>query len=388
MSRYKTIVKMTIAVILLFSAIPLKAAADGPGVSAHGAVLMEQESGRVLFGRDEHSPMRIASITKIMTAIIAVESGKLEQRVKISNSAAGTEGSSLYLKPGETVLLKDLVYGLMLRSGNDSAVAIAEYVGGSLDGFVYMMNEKAREIGMKDTLFQNPHGLDDHEDHYSSAFDMALLTRYAMENDRFKEISATEVYRSPQEGEKWDRVWRNKNKMLKYYKYSTGGKTGYTKRAKRTLVSTAEKNGMELIAVTLNDPNDWDDHERMFEWGFHQFDLVPIVKKGPVSGVQKAYKNKVEANRTFYYPLKESEKQDISSTINVYRYPKDGKWKNGEAPKPIGRLFIELAGVEIGNLPLYYEGEALIKEDIGVWKSLRQMFSQFFFVKAEDSTDG
>jgi D-alanyl-D-alanine carboxypeptidase len=308
--------------------------------------------------------------------------------VKISEKAAGTEGSSLYLKPGETIPLKDLVYGLMLRSGNDSAVAIAEYVGGSLEGFVYMMNEKAQEIGMKNTLFQNPHGLDDHEDHYSSAYDMALLTRYAMENETFKEISATKVYRSPQEGEKWDRVWRNKNKMLKYYKYSTGGKTGYTKRAKRTLVSTAEKNGMELIAVTLNDPNDWDDHEQMFEWAFHEFDLVPIVKKGPVDGVQKEYNHKVEANRTFNYPLRESEKQDVISKMNVYRYPKDGKWKGGEAPKPVGRLFIELAGVEIGNLPLYYEGKAPIKDDLGVWGTFKNIFSQLFFVHAEGGTDG
>lgn len=165
-------------------------------VSGQAAVLMEQESGRVLYGKNEHQPLKIASITKIMTAIIAIESGKMDENLVVSKNAEGTEGSSLYLVAGEKLLLEDLVYGLMLRSGNDAAMAIAEHVGGSTEGFVYLMNEKAEEIGMTNSLFRNPHGLDTHPDHLSSAFDMALLTQYAMENDTYRKIASTKVHRS------------------------------------------------------------------------------------------------------------------------------------------------------------------------------------------------
>ena len=144
-------------------------------ISARGAVLMEQESGRVLFEKDAHTKRRIASITKIMTAILAIESGKMNEMVKVSEQATRADGSSVYLKPGEKIKLEHLVYGLMLRSGNDTAVAIAEHVGGSLDGFVFLMNQKAKEIGMLNTHFSNPHGLDDHENHYSTAYDLSLI---------------------------------------------------------------------------------------------------------------------------------------------------------------------------------------------------------------------
>ncbi|SDM78573.1 D-alanyl-D-alanine carboxypeptidase [Fictibacillus solisalsi] len=372
---------LIIVAALLLTCMPPQVKAAGPGVSARAAILMEQESGRILYARDEHRPMRIASITKIMTAILAIESGKLSDRVTVSERATRTEGSSLYLKPGEHISLNDLVYGLMLRSGNDSAVAIAEYVGGSLDGFVYMMNQKAREIGMKNTLFRNPHGLDDHDDHYSSAYDMALLTRYAMENERFREISSSVIYRSPQEGEKWERVWRNKNKMLKIYPYSTGGKTGYTKLAKRTLVSTAKKDGMGLIAVTLNDPNDWEDHAAMFNWGYRTFKLTTLVKKGVVDGIKlKAYENKIEAARDLNYPLMKGEKRGIQRSVNLYQPPKGGKWKKGAVPKPIGKMKVILGGQIIGNLPLYYEGKGLVKEDRSIWNVFKQMVASLFAI--------
>jgi serine-type D-Ala-D-Ala carboxypeptidase (penicillin-binding protein 5/6) len=369
---------------LILAVFPQEAKAE-PGVSAKAAVLMEQSSGRVLYGRNEHRPMRIASITKIMTAILAIESGKMQDTVTITEHAARTEGSSLYLKPGEKIPLTDLVYGLMLRSGNDSAVAIAEHVGGSLDGFSYLMNQKAEEIGMKHTRFRNPHGLDTHEDHYSTAYDMALLTKYAMNNNMFKDISATKVYRSEQTGEKWDRVWRNKNKMLKLYENATGGKTGYTKRAKRTLVSTAEKDGMELIAVTLNDPDDWEDHRNMFEWGFHSFQMTELIKEGKVSSIKdRGYKGKVEANRTFSYPLMKEEIKQISSSIHLYKLPKSGEWKDKDIPKPVGRYFIDLNGLRIADLPLYYDGKALIKpHKDGIWTSFKAMLNRMFFAARE-----
>ncbi|WP_322114359.1 D-alanyl-D-alanine carboxypeptidase family protein [Fictibacillus sp. KU28468] len=379
----KWILPILIAV-MIFPYAPFSAHADGPGVSARAAILMDQDSGRILYARNEHRPMRIASITKIMTAILAIESGKLQDRVTVSEKATKTEGSSLYLKPGEHISLNDLVYGLMLRSGNDSAVAIAEYVGGSFDGFVYMMNQKAREIGMKNTLFRNPHGLDDHDDHYSTAYDMAVLTRYAMENPQFREISSSAIYRSPQEGEKWDRVWRNKNKMLKRYPYSTGGKTGYTRLAKRTLVSTAKKDGMGLIAVTLNDPDDWEDHAAMFNWGYRTFHLASIVKKGVVDGIKlKAYKNKIEASRDFRYPLMKSEKKEVQKSVTLYQPPKGGKWKEGAIPKPIGKMKVMLGETMIADLPLYYEGKGLVKEDSKTfWSVFKDMVASLFSISS------
>ncbi|GAK02362.1 D-alanyl-D-alanine carboxypeptidase [Geomicrobium sp. JCM 19037] len=253
-------------------------------VSAEGAILIEVESGRVLYEKDAESEKRIASITKIMTAMIAVEQGNLDDVVTVSTNAEGTEGSSLYLRAGEKVTLRDLVYGLMLRSGNDSAVAIAEHIGGSVEGFVYLMNDQVRRLGLQHTTFANPHGLDDHEEHYSSAHDMAIIMQAAMQSDEFRDISGTEVHRAPNENESWDRVWKNKNRLLtERYEYSTGGKTGFTKRARRTLVSSAEKDGMELIAVTLNAPSDWDDHIRMFEYGFDTYQMKTLVKEGPIS---------------------------------------------------------------------------------------------------------
>lgn len=239
-----------------------------PDVSAEHAILMDAERGEILFEKEAFEESPIASITKIMTAILAIESGKMEETTTVSRKAVYTEGSSIYLEQGEKIKIKDLVYGLMLRSGNDAAVAIAEHIGESEEGFVYLMNEKARWLGMDNTNFKNPHGLDD-EEHYSSAYDMAILTKEAMNNEHFKEISGAVSYLS----ENRSYSWRNKHKLVTgYYSHASGGKTGYTRRTGRTLVTTAEKDGNSLIAVTLNGPNDWNDHISLFEWGFDELD--------------------------------------------------------------------------------------------------------------------
>lgn len=240
-----------------------------PSVTARNAILMDQSNGEILYEKAAADPELIASITKIMTALVAIESGKMEETVTISHEAAYTEGSSIYLKEGEKIKLKDLVYGLMLRSGNDAATAIAEYVGGSVGGFSYLMNEKATWLGMQQSHFDNPHGLDS-ELHYSTAYDMALLTKHAMENEQFVTITGARSYHSDQRSY----AWGNKNKLLTtYYSYTIGGKTGYTKAAGRTLVSIAKKNDVTLIVVTLDDPNDWQDHIRLFDWGFEKYNV-------------------------------------------------------------------------------------------------------------------
>lgn len=238
------------------------------GVSAQNAILINQTTGDVLYEKNAYNKQSIASITKVMTAIIAIESSHMDDTVKASRNAIHTEGSSIYLEEGEEMLLRDLVYGLMLRSGNDASVAIAEHIGGSEEGFVYIMNEKARWLGMTDTNFTNPHGLEE-DNHYSTAYDMAILMKYAMQNQEFKEISSTSMYTA----ESRSYGWKNKNKLLTHlYPHSTGGKTGFTSKAGRTLLSTAEKNGHQLIAVTLNAPDDWNDHIQLFNYGFNQLE--------------------------------------------------------------------------------------------------------------------
>lgn len=354
-------------------------------VSAKSAILMDQQSGRILFEKDAHTKRRIASITKIMTAILAVESGDLDKFVTVSSNAVKTEGSSIYLKPNEKIKLKDLVYGLMLRSGNDAAVAIAESVGGSLEGFVFLMNLKAAEIGMTNTNFANPHGLDDHENHYSTAYDMAILTKYAMENETFREIFGTKFYRAPNPGEKWDRIWKNKNKLLtSLYADSTGGKTGYTKLAKRTLVSTASKNGMDLIAVTLtaSSTRDWQDHIDMFTYGFKDFDLVKVLQQGIYPKVHDDfYKNQIFVNRDFIYPLTDEEKNQIKLHVKLLT-PDKHNWKNERnVPDIVGYVNILLNDEKIGELPLFFDNGNADKPTSSWFDSFFNLFLAILGVK-------
>lgn len=334
---------------------------DAISVSGRTAVLLEQDSGRVLYGKKEHETRKIASITKIMTSILAIESSDFEKTVKVSSKAAGVEGSSLFLKPGENIKLKDLTYGLMLRSGNDAAVAIAEHVGGSLDGFVYMMNEKAEQIGMENTQFTNPHGLDDGDNHYSSAYDMALLMQYAMKNEQFREISQTERYKAPQEGEAWDRIWTNKNKLLtSLYEYCTGGKTGYTKAAGRTLVSTAQKDDMSLIAVTLDAPSDWNDHISMFEWGFSTFQKEALGEKREKMNVKDMKEGTFFIPYSVYYPLMEGEQQKLKQKITL----NDHFFHNRQEVTTAGKIEWYIDDTLIHTMPLMYENEQVKKEGL------------------------
>lgn len=317
-------------------------------VSAYSAILMEQETGRILFEKNAHEPQRIASITKIMTAILAIESGKLSEKVKISNRAVRTEGSSIYLKPGEQVILEDLVYGLMLRSGNDAAVAIAEHVGGSVEGFVFLMNEKANELGMNHTAFANPHGLDDSENHFSTPYDMALLTRYAMLNKTYQVISGTKKYKN----------WGNKNRLLTdKYVYCTGGKTGFTKRAKRTLVTTASKDGLDLIAVTLNAPNDWNDHRNLYEDAFHSYEMVEVFSKGKVPvKTHSLYDDHLYTKRDFHYPIMEEESHLFKIRYKLAQ-PKEQQLDPKSNQHIVGKAEIYFNDELVKELPLYFSQE-------------------------------
>ncbi|PTQ55900.1 MAG: D-alanyl-D-alanine carboxypeptidase [Candidatus Carbobacillus altaicus] len=325
-----------------------------PSISARSAALIDVESGRILYGKDIDRELPIASLTKVMTAIVAIEEGDLNDVVTASPRAVGVDGSSIYLQQGETMRLNDLLYGLMLRSGNDAAVAIAEHIGGSEPGFVQLMNEKAAWLGLSHTHFVNPHGLDE-EGHYSSARDLAVLSAYALKNPVFQEIVKTTKTTAPLPGAAWERLWINKNKLLRLYPGADGIKTGYTEQAKRCLASSATRNGIQLAAIVLNDGNDWGDSMALLDYGFTNFQwvrladpLTPLIEQDGV----KTYR--LTVRRPFVYPLAEDELSAVTSLI-VWS-PKSAFSQNGangeKVALGVATLEIKLGEKTIARLPL------------------------------------
>jgi len=255
-------------------------AAEPAGGYARAAIVIDGGTGKVLYEKNAYEKLGMASTTKIMTALCGIEFGNLEGEVKVSNRAAGVEGSSMYLKAGEKISLYNIITGLMLVSGNDAATAIAENVAGSEGGFVLLMNQKANEIGAYNTCFQNPHGLSD-PGHYTTAYDLAKITAYAMKKPIFSEI-VSQKSKTVESIGGGKRTLVNHNKLLRIYDGCIGVKTGFTKATGRCLVSAARRDGLTLICVTLNDGNDWNDHMMMLDRGFLNYKASPLVKKGAV----------------------------------------------------------------------------------------------------------
>ncbi len=246
-------------------------------VSAENAIVLDAATGRVLYEKSADERGLIASTTKIMTALLVCEQCNVLDRMRIPKEAVGIEGSSLYLKEGEVLTIQELLYGLMLHSGNDAAVALAIYCGGTVEGFVELMNDKAHLLDLKDTHFENPNGLDS-PGHYSTARDMAKLTAYAMKNPIFSKTVSTKTVNIT------NRSLRNHNKLLWLVEGTDGVKTGFTKAAGRILVSSAVRQGRRLIVVTMNDPNDWKDHTQLLNAGFEDYSVRRIVNEGDCLG--------------------------------------------------------------------------------------------------------
>lgn len=308
--------KKLLSLLIIFAIISIPVSAT-PDVSAQSAILIEKNSGRILYSKSADLRLPIASTTKIMTALCALEYCDINMTVTISDTASGVEGSSMYLETGEKMTIKELLYGLMLSSGNDAAVAISE---ATECDFIQLMNETADKIGVKNTHFTNPNGLPDDE-HYSTCSDMARITAYAMQNPDFCEIVRTKSYRIEGEGKAYPRVLVNHNKLLNAYEGCIGVKTGFTKAAGRCLVSAAERNGMTLICVTLNAPNDWNDHKSMFDYGFSNYKYKAIVQKDtPITeiSIENADSGPVSVfpEKDLYYPLKDGESFTIE--YNLY----------------------------------------------------------------------
>ena len=348
--------KILLIITLLFPFI-----VKGISTSATSAILMDTDNNRIIYSKNIHEVRSVASISKIMTAVLAIESGKLDDEVKINSSINKAYGSAIYIKIGEKMKLRDLVYGLMLRSGNDAALAIADYVGGSVDNFVTMMNHKAKEIGMKNSKFNNPSGLDEDKANYSSAYDMAILTSYAMKISDYRKIVKTKEYKL--ETNKNTYIWHNKHKLLRLYKYTTGGKTGYTKIAKRTLVTTASKDNTNLVAVTLNDGNDFKDHMDLFDYGFDNYKSYSILKKGYINIYNENYYKdyNLYIKEDFKYILDDSEKESINIK---YKLKKIKKVKDRES---VGSVIVNLGDKQIYSVPIYVKLKTKNKKKWHIW---------------------
>lgn len=270
-----------LALCLVFS-LCAPCAAAAPAVSAQSAALFCPQTGEFLFAKNADEKRGMASTTKIMTALVAIESGDADAEIRIPQAAVGVEGSSLYLQAGETMTLRDLLYGLLLQSANDAAVAIAVTLGGSVEGFAEMMNEKAAALGLANTHFENPHGLAD-EHHYTTARELARIAAAAMQEPLFREICGAKRATVPgRDGGK--RYLVNHNKLLFTYAGAVGVKTGFTKATGRCLVSAAVRDGVELIAVTLGAPDDWRDHASLLDYGFSMYERVPLAEAGQSFG--------------------------------------------------------------------------------------------------------
>ncbi len=333
--------------------------ANKPSISAESAILVNISNGDVVAEYNADKKLGMASTTKIMTAIIAIEHGNLESKYTIPSEAIGVEGSSLYLKQGESMTLLELIKGLMLRSANDAAEAIAIIVGGSVENFANMMNEKALDLGLSSTHFTNPHGLTD-DNHYTTARELAQITSYALKNPIFRSVCS--LKHASLSGVDYPRTVSNHNKMLSMYDGAFGVKTGFTKATGRCLVSAANRGGVELVAVTLNAPNDWVDHTAMLDFGFSQYETVSLASAGeriynlPIIGGDRQYASvyiKDDVNAC----LKKN-RGSIVERIELNRLQFAPIYKDDI----VGRIVFSLNGVEIASSPLYADSYIGVKE--------------------------
>lgn len=341
MTRKKVAVFLIFYLFMTVCCADAKAADNRLSINAKAFVLMDPISGRILLEKNSQDKMAMASTTKIMTAIIALEKGDLRSLIKVSPRAVSIGGSSFYLRPGEVLTLEDMLYGLLLPSGNDAAVAIAEHIGGTEEKFVKMMNQKALELGALDTHFANPHGLD-HPEHYTTARDLAIISRYAWKHNKFREIVQTKT-KEIKYGD-FTRQISSTNRLLWEFNGADGIKTGYTGKAGRCLVATAKNNGFRLISVVLGSQNHFEESKKLLDYGFKNYKLTNIILKNnyfATVDVEKGVFQKVDlvAKDSIILPMKEDENVDFKLIVPE------------EINAPVSR------GEQIGQLQIYVDDE-------------------------------
>ena len=367
-------VGILLVIMLCTLAVPAGSAqaAEAPGVSAQSAVLISGDDGTVLFEKDARQQLAMASTTKIMTALLTLEEAERsgDLALTVTEEMVRVEGSSMGLRAGDQLTLSNLTAGMLLASGNDAANAAALFLDGSQEAFAQRMNARAAEIGMEGTHFVTPSGLDD-EEHYSTAYDMALLAREALDCPAFAEIAASAV-RQVEFLEPARKVsYSNHNKLLRLYEGCIGVKTGFTKKAGRCLVSAARRDGTTLIAVTLNAPDDWDDHMALFDYGFSQVqtaDLTggPLPERLPVvGGTAEAVSLRPGEGLTITLPKDQAQSVTREVLLPPFLYAPV------EADQPVGRVLYRAGGETLFALPIY-AGEAVSPPppEPGFWEGL------------------
>ena len=371
---YITVAFITLLIfsfLTIYAASATKKQLNASRISARAAVLYEPDTDTFLFEKNADERLPMASTTKIMTAIVAIENSSLDEQVAVDDSAIGTEGSSAYLKSGDILTMEELLYALMLSSANDAAVAIACHVSGSIEEFAALMNEKAEELGLVDTHFSNPHGLDD-EDHYTTARELAIIAKEALSYDILKEISST--YKKSFITEERSRTYVNHNKLLHKYDGAIGLKTGYTKKCGRCLVGAAERDGLCFITVTIDAPSDWNDHALMLDFGYDTLEKVMLADVGEYSyelGVVGGKGEKITVtNTTSLSYIKDRNKGVIDRHVRLVQF--------AEAPvttsDTLGEVIFTLDGREIGRISLH-PCECVEKaKSEGLLKKLKSIF--------------
>jgi D-alanyl-D-alanine carboxypeptidase len=349
-NKKEWILATLVLISLLFSLFTIYVYSENsPSVSARAAALYEPETRSFVYTKNSNERLGMASTTKIMSALIALENIDLCKLVQIDDRAIGVDGSSIYLEKGEIMSAENLIYALMLNSANDAAEALAYEICGSIEGFCYMMNERAAALGLKDTHFSNPHGLDAKE-HYTTAHDLALLTAEALKNPKFKDVASTRTKEITSNTK--TRVLTNHNKLLRLYDGCIGVKTGYTQMTGRSLVGAAERDGLCLISVTLDAPNDWSDHSKMLDFGFNTVHSTQLIGEGefnyslPIIGGDR--ENISVTNKDALKYIYTSDTPDISKEIRLVRF--------ATAPIKDGEV--------VGSIVFKYKGKIIAHTDI------------------------
>jgi len=367
----KKSIAVLLCIMMLFSVIPAPAFADVitksiPEVNAAGYIVADAETGTVLFGKNADVQAAPADLVKVMTAVLAIESGKLDTEITVKNlpDLSGVNATTIHLVKGERYAMRSLVEVMLVSSANDAAYVVAEGVSGSVDKFVTLMNNKAKDLGMTNTVFKNPHG-QDAEGQLSTASDLAKLAAYAMQNPIFVKTVSTKTVNIGQ------RNLRNHNKLLWRLEGADGVKTGFTKAAGRILVSSCKRQGRRLIAVTMNDRNDWNDHQQLIENGFADYSVRQIVVKGDCLGtipVISGEQGEVQllAMTDFSYSLTADEEPQIVLTQPGFIYAPVVQGQDA------GYAYVCLNGKAVGKVPLVY-GQSVETEEIekpSLWERL------------------
>jgi len=337
-----------VLMVLLLLPADIAFSLQSPKLTAHAALLLDQATKRILYSKNAHEKLPMASTTKIMTAILALESGRMSDVVRVSERAVQIGGSSIYLEAGEKKTLQELVWGLLLRSGNDAAIAIAEHLSGNVEKFAELMTRRAAELGARQTKFSNPHGLHQ-EDHYTTAYDLALLAAHAMSKPEFREMAATREKKISWGDRPEGRLLRNQNKLLTMYEGAEGIKTGWTTPAGRCFAGASSRNGWRLVGVVLNAPQMWEDSVRLFDFGYQHYRWETVIRAGQplkraavVHGVPDNVM--LVAESEVGIPLKEDEADYLRFRFNI-REP---------LPAPLS------AGERVGELQIYF-GNTLVR---------------------------